>query len=153
VKISGAATMHAPAGRVWAALQDPAVLEAAIPGCRRLASTGPDTYRFTLTAGVAVIRDTYSGDIAVSDRHEPSSFVLTASGAGGTGRASTRVQIRLAPAGAGRTALSYDADAQVGGLIAGFGQLLLTAVAQRIAGDFFRRVDDALAGITRASSA
>jgi uncharacterized protein len=150
MKISGAATMHAPAGQVWAALQDPSVLEAAIPGCTRLEATGPDTYRFTLMAGVAAIRDTYSGDIALSDRHEPSSFVLTASGAGGTGRASTRVQIRLTAAGAGRTALSYDADAQVGGLIAYAGPLLLTAVAQRLVGDFFSRVDDALAGITRA---
>jgi uncharacterized protein len=146
MKISGTATMHAPPRQVWAALKNPAVLSAAIPGCRLLELTGPDTYRFTLLAGVAAIRDIYSGDIALTEQHEPSSFVLTASGAGGTGRACTSVLIRLVPGGTGYTALSYDADAQVGGLIAYAGPALLATIARRLVGDFFAAVDGALAG-------
>jgi uncharacterized protein len=146
MKISGTATMHAPAGRVWTALRDPAVLAAAIPGCERLEPTGTDTYRFSLTAGLASIRGTYSGDIALTDQREPSSFVLTASGAGGTGSASTSVLIRLAPLAGGDTELTYDADAEVGGLIASVGQLMLATVARRLADDFFSSVDDVLSG-------
>jgi uncharacterized protein len=146
VKISGAATMHAPATEVWAALRDPDVLAAAIPGCERLEPTGPGTYQFALSAGLAWIQGRYSGDIELSDQQEFSSFVLTASGAGGPGRASTRVRIWLVPRPDGLTELSYDADGEVGGLIASLGPALLGAIARRLVGRFFTRVDDVLAG-------
>ncbi len=146
MKISGAATMHAPARQVWAALTDPAVLAATIPGCERLDPTGPDSYDLTLTAGVASIQGTYAGQVSLSQQQEPTSFLLTASGSGGPGTVSTTVQVRLADTAAGHTELSYDADAVIGGLIAGVGQRMLASVAKRMAGEFFGSVDDVLAG-------
>jgi uncharacterized protein len=146
MKISGVAIVHGPADQVWAALNDPAVLVATIPGCERLEPTGPDSYRFTVTAGVASIQGTYTGDIALSQQHEPSSFVLTASGAGGPGTVSTSVQVRLTATADGHTELSYDADAVIGGMIAGVGQRMLSSVAKRMAGEFFTAVDDVVAG-------
>ena len=55
MKVSGDATLHAPIDKVWAALNDPAVLVRTIPGCERLELTGPDAYRMMVTAGVASI--------------------------------------------------------------------------------------------------
>ena len=52
MKITGGATLHAPVGTVWTALNDPAVLVRTIPGCERLTATAPDTYQLTVTAGV-----------------------------------------------------------------------------------------------------
>ncbi len=150
VKISGAATMHAPASRVWAALQDPEVLAVAIPGCERLEPTGPGTYQFALCVGVAWIRGRYAGNIKLSEQHEPSSFVLSATGAGIPGSASTSVHIRLASRSDGLTELTYDADGEVGGLIATVGPSLLGAIARRLVGRFFTRVDNVLAGTTPA---
>ena len=146
MRISGAATMHAPAGQVWAALTDPAVLVAAIPGCQQFEPAGPDSYRFTVAAAVASIRASYTGEVSLSQQQEPSSFVLTASGAGAPGTVTTSVQIRLADIANGTTELSYDADAAIGGLIAGVSQLLLSTVAKRLAGAFFSTVDEIVAG-------
>jgi uncharacterized protein len=146
MRISGATTMHAPAGRVWAALTDPAVLVAAIPGCEQFEPVGPDTYCFTVAAAVASIQASYSGKVSLSQQQEPSSFVLTASGAGAPGTVTTSVQIRLADIADGTTELSYDADAVIGGLIAGVGQRMLSAVARRLAGAFFSSVDEVLVG-------
>ncbi len=148
MRVSGAATMHAPTSQVWAALRDPDVLAVAIPGCERLEPTGPDTYRFALSAGLAWIRGRYSGDIELSDQHEPSSFVLTATGSGVPGSASTCVHIRLAPGSDGITELTYDADGEVAGLIASLGPGLLGTIARRLVGDFFAAVDDAMVGST-----
>src|SRR5260370_36813444 len=78
MKISGVASMHAPPGRVWAALNDPAVLVATIPGCERLEAAGPDSYRFTVAAGVASIHGIYTREVSLSQQQRPSSFVLTA---------------------------------------------------------------------------
>jgi carbon monoxide dehydrogenase subunit G len=146
VKVSGEATLHAPVQDVWAALNDPAVLVRTIPGCERLESTGPDAYRMTVTAGVASIKGTYSGQVQLSDQVAPSSFLMSASGAGGPGTVSTEVRVALADAGDGSTRLSYDADAVVGGVVAGVGQRMLVAVAKKTAGEFFRAVDDVLTG-------
>ncbi|MGO9081092.1 MAG: SRPBCC family protein [Streptosporangiaceae bacterium] len=146
MKISGAATVHAPASQVWAALTDPAVLVATIPGCERLEQTGPDRYALTVTAGVAAIQGTYAGEFSLSDRVEPVSLQLTASGSGSPGTVRSTVAVRLDAAADGATELRYDADAQIGGMIAGVGQRMLASVAKRMAGEFFASVDDVLAG-------
>ena len=146
MKISGAATMHAPADKVWIALNDPAVLVRTIPGCEQLEATGPDSYRLTVTAGVASIKGTYTGEVALSEKQEPASFLMTASGAGGPGTVSTSVQVRLAANGDGGTELSYDADAVIGGMIASVGQRMLVSVAKKMAREFFDSVDDVLTG-------
>ena len=146
MNISGVATMHAPAGRVWAVLTDPAVLTATVPGCERLEATGPGSYRFTVAAAVASIPGVYTGQVSLSQQQEPSSFVLTANGAGGPGTIRTSVQVRLADTADGTTELSYDASAVIGGLIAGVGQRVLSSVARRMAGEFLSSVDDVLAG-------
>ena len=146
MKISGAATMHAPADKVWTALNDPAVLVRTIPGCEQLEATGPDSYRLTVTAGVASIKGTYTGEVALIDQQEPASFLMTASGAGGPGTVSTSVQVRLAANGDGSTELSYDADAVIGGMIASVGQRMLVSVAKKMAREFFTAVDDVLTG-------
>ena len=132
MRVTGNAIMHAPPGPVWAALNDPAVL---------VEATGPDTYRFTIAAGLASLQGVYTGDIALSDREEPRSFVLTANGAGGAGTVSISVRFRLTSGGDGTTGLGYEADGVVGGLIAGVGQRMVAGVAQRMAADFFRSVD------------
>ncbi|HUZ36964.1 MAG TPA: carbon monoxide dehydrogenase subunit G [Streptosporangiaceae bacterium] len=151
MKITGGATLHAPVGTVWTALNDPAILVRAIPGCERLTATAPDTYQLTVTAGVGTITGTYTGEIALTPQQPPSAFLLTATGSGGPGTVSTSVQVRLADDGNGATQLTYDADATVGGVIAGVGQRMLTSVARRQATQFFTAIDELL--LTRAAPA
>jgi uncharacterized protein len=145
VKVSDEVTLHAPIERVWEALNDPAVLVRTIPGCERLEATGPDSYAMVVTAGVASIKGTYSGEVKLSDQQPPGSFVMSASGAGAPGTVSTEVQVRLSEVD-GATRLTYDADAVIGGMIGGVGQRMLAGVAKKTAGEFFAAVDDVLTG-------
>lgn len=146
MKVTGSATLHAPREQVWAALNDPAVLVRTIPGCQQLEEVGPDRYRMTLTAGVASIKGSYQGDVALTDQEQPGAFTLKASGAGAPGTVSADVRVTLADAGSGTTRLDYDADAIVGGMIGGVGQRVLSGVAKKTAGEFFSAVDDVLTG-------
>jgi uncharacterized protein len=146
MKVSGEATLHAPIDKVWSALNDPAVLVRTIPGCERLEATGPDSYRMVVTAGVSSIKGTYSGDVSLRDKKEPESFLMTAAGAGGPGTVNTEVRVTLADSGNGSTQLAYDADAVVGGMVAGVGQRMLASVGKKMAGQFFAAVDDVLTG-------
>jgi uncharacterized protein len=145
VKVTGSATLNAPRDDVWRALNDPAVLVRTIPGCQRLVEVAPDTYRMTITAGVASIKGTYQGDVSLTEQQQPGSFMLRASGAGAPGTVSADVRVSLAETD-GVTRLDYDADAVVGGMIGGVGQRLLTGVAKKTAGEFFQAVEDVLTG-------
>jgi uncharacterized protein len=145
MKVTGSATLHAPRERVWAALNDPSVLVRTIPGCQQLEEIGPDSYRMTISAGVASIKGTYQGDVSLSDQQQPGSFTLKASGAGAPGTVSADVKVTLAEVD-GETRLDYDADAIVGGVVGGVGQRVLSGVAKKTAGEFFKAVDDVLTG-------
>jgi carbon monoxide dehydrogenase subunit G len=141
MKVVGSAMVGVDRGRVWAALQDPAVLVRTIPGCRRLEATGADTYRMTVSAGVASIKGVYEGEVALSDPDEPEGFTLRARGAGAPGTVDATVRIRLSEADAGATRVDYDAEAVVGGMIGGVGQRMLGSVAKKTAGEFFTAVE------------
>ncbi len=146
MKLSGTAFLHAPPERVYAVLNDPAVLVRTLPGCETLALVGPDTYQATITAGVASIMGSYSGQVRLSDQRPPNSLVLHASGAGVPGTVSAEVTVGLADDGDGVTLLSYDAEAIVGGMIGGVGQRILSGVAKKTAIEFFTAVDAVLTG-------
>src|SRR6478672_10843305 len=134
MKISGSATLNAPVDQVWAAFNDPAVLARTLPGCQQLREVGPDAYKMTITAGVASIKGTYEGDVALTEQNPP-------------GTVSADVKVLLEESPTGGTALTYDADAVVGGAIGGVGQRMLTGVAKKMAGQFFTAVDNDIAGV------
>ncbi|MFU8874045.1 SRPBCC family protein [Micromonospora sp. SL4-19] len=146
MKVSGTAVLRGPAETVYAVLNDPAVLVRTIPGCERLEQVASDSYKATVTAGVASIKGSFSGAVHLSEQRPPHSLVLRASGAGAPGTVSADVKVTLADNGDGTTLLSYDADAVVGGMIGGVGQRVLTSVAKKTAGEFFSAVDAVLAG-------
>jgi carbon monoxide dehydrogenase subunit G len=145
VNLDGSAVLHAEPERVWAVITDPAVLARTIPGCESLEQVGDDEYKMNVTVGVGAIRGTYAGEVKLSDQQRPTSYVMHASGAGGPGNVRATVTIGLEPHGDG-TALTYSADAVVGGPVAGVGQRMISGVAKRMAGQFFKAIDDELTG-------
>ena len=151
MQLNGSAGVAAPLDRVWDALQDPAVLARTIPGCSSLEETGPNTYRMTVTAGVASIQGTYVGQVELADPDPPRSFVLKARGQGAPGTVDATVRVRLSDGG-GATRIDYDADAVVGGMVGGVGQRMLGSVAKRTAGEFFAAVERDLCARTAAVS-
>ncbi|MBB5784842.1 SRPBCC family protein [Nonomuraea jabiensis] len=145
MKVAGSAVIGVQRDRVWAALQDPAVLVSTIPGCERLEETGPDTYRMTVNAGVASIKGVYQGEVSLTDPLAPESFTLKARGQGAPGTVDATVVVRLSEVEDG-TRVDYDADAVIGGMIGGVGQRMLGSVARRTAGEFFAAVEEHLRG-------
>ena len=146
MNLDGSAVLHADPDRVWSVITDPAVLARTIPGCESLERVGDDEYKMNVSVGVGAIRGTYAGEVKLSDQQRPSSYVMHASGAGAPGNARATVTINLEPADGGTTTLTYSADAVIGGPVAGVGQRMITGVAKRMAGQFFKAIDDELPG-------
>jgi uncharacterized protein len=145
MKISGTARLSADRATVFNAFQSPDVLVRTLPGCQRLEVTGPDRYKMTVAAGVGSIKGVYDGQVELSNKQEPTSFRMTAQGAGAAGTIGADVLVTLAEHDDGGTALIYEADAVVGGMIGGVGQRMLTGVSKKMAAEFFSNVDTLLA--------
>lgn len=145
MRVSGSHVLRASRQQVWEALQDPAVLVRTIPGCHELERRGEDTYAARVHAGIASIKGTYDGRVQLSDQDPPSSYTLRATGSGGPGTIDATATVSLTEQDGG-TRVDYDADAIIGGAIAGVGQRVVAGVAKRNAKAFFDAVDTHLAG-------
>jgi uncharacterized protein len=150
MRISGSGAVRAPAEAVWAALADRDVLLRACTGIDRLDVTGNGDYEFTVTIPIAAVGGTYSGEVVVTHADAPSRLVARVSAAGARGTVDARLTVRLGPGNAGETELSYEADAEVAGPIAGIGQRLLTSIAKRLAADFIAGLDRVLVALPAA---
>lgn len=145
MKIGDTARLNASPEDVFDALQDPAVLAAAIPGVQKLDRVEEDHYTATIVAGVAAIKGSFTGEVTLSEKQRPNSLMLTASGSGAPGTIKAIVTVRLAPIDDDGTELTFEADAVVGGMLGGVGQRMITGVAKKMAGVFFATVDEIIA--------
>ncbi len=144
MKIEGAYDIPAPRPKVWEAFLDQERLRQAIPGCEKLEAIGEDEYRATMKIGVAAVKGTFEGKVRLSDRQPPDSYRMAIEGSGGPGFIRGEAVMRLVDGAAGGTTISYSADVQVGGLIAGVGQRMLGGVARMMADSFFNRMTEIL---------
>jgi carbon monoxide dehydrogenase subunit G len=138
MKLAGSYRINAPRDKVFAAITDPAVLQRAIEGCEKMVKTGDDTYDAHLKLGVAGLKGSYVGKVQLKDLKAPESYTLLMEGKGGPGFVKGTTRIELMDQG-GQTELRYNADAQVGGMIAAIGSRLIEAVAKKMSDDFFKK--------------
>jgi uncharacterized protein len=132
--------VNAPPDKVWAALNDPAVLKDSIPGCESLERTTDTEWRVVVVSKVGSISARFNGRILLADLAPPTAYTLKFEGQGGAaGFANGEAKVSLAPSDAGATALTYTAKAQVGGKIAQLGSRLIDGAAAKMADEFFAR--------------
>jgi len=143
MKLEGSYDVAVPRTKVWEAFLDPKQLRKAIPGCEKLEALGPDEFKATLKIGVAAVKGTFEGKVRLVDKKPPESYRLVAEGSGGPGFVKADTLITLTEIDGG-TRVSYSADVQVGGLIAGVGQRMLGGVSKMMADQFFNRMSDLL---------
>ena len=136
MKLTGEFTFNAPRDKVWAILNDPAILGRHMPGCESLEPTGADEFKATLKVGVAAIKGTYIANLRITDKAPPERYTLHVEGQGGPGFVKGEGTVTLAAEGAA-TRLSYDGDLQFGGLIARVGGRLLSGIAEKMTREFF----------------
>jgi carbon monoxide dehydrogenase subunit G len=143
MKIEGTYDVPVPRKKVWDAFLNPTQLKKAIPGCEKLEALGNDEFKATMKIGVAAVKGTFEGKVKLIDKKAPESFRLVAEGSGGPGFVKAETLITLTEIDGG-TRVSYSADVQVGGLIAGVGQRMLGGVSKMMADQFFGKMSDLL---------
>ena len=83
----------------------------------------------------------YMGSVEIFEKQEPLHYVLMVQGQGSIGFMKGRAAFDLASQGETESLLRYAGSAEVGGVVAGVGQRVLSGVAKYLAGRFFKALE------------
>lgn len=146
--IQGEYRIAAARTAVWAALNDPEVLKACIPGCEELHKLSDTEIDARINAQLGPVRSVFATRIQLSDIQPPVSYTLSGEGKGAAGFGKGSAQVNLAEDG-DATVLRYTADMHLGGKLAQVGSRLLEPTTRQLADQFFdafaKRLDSSAA--------
>ncbi len=137
MEMTGSHIISASRETVWAALNDPEILEACIPGCQSLEKKSDTELAATVVTKIGPVKAKFSGEVTLGNLKPPESYTISGEGKGGiAGFAKGGANVRLTEVPEG-TQLDYDVDAKVGGKLAQLGSRLIDSTARKLADQFF----------------
>jgi uncharacterized protein len=137
VEITGEYQIGSSREAVWAALNDPEMLQKCIPGCESLEKVTDTELKARVMAAIGPVKARFNTNISLQDLQPPESYTLVGegkAGAAGFGRGSARVRLSEQDGG---TLLRYTADFKVGGKLAQVGSRLVLGATRKTADEFF----------------
>ncbi|MBB3898822.1 CoxG family protein [Roseococcus suduntuyensis] len=140
MEMSGERRIEAPRAEVWAALNDPEALKAAIPGCESIEKLSETDLAARLAIKIGPMAAKFSAKVKLENLNPPASYTITGEGNGGAmGFAKGGADVHLDEVGPTETLLRYSVKAQVGGKMAQLGARLIDSTAKQMADQFFDR--------------
>lgn len=131
--------IRASADAVWAAILDPGVLKACIPGCESLTGSPEEGYEAIVVQKVGPVKARFTGIVSLSDIEPGRAVTISGEGKGGpAGFARGGAKVTLEPGPEG-TRLGYEVEASVGGKLAQLGSRIIDGFAKKLADEFFER--------------
>ncbi|MGQ0583349.1 MAG: CoxG family protein [Reyranella sp.] len=146
MEIKGEYRIAASREKVFAALNDVAILQACIPGCESLEKTADTEMKAKVRMRIGPVSASFTGKVTLSDLDPPNGYKISGEGQGGAaGFAKGGAVVTLSEDGAD-TILNYNVDAQVGGKIAQVGARLIDGTARKLADEFFGKFTTMVGG-------
>ena len=146
MELTGDILIGAPREKVWAALNDSAVLTRCIPGCEGMEDTSPTERTARVAVKVGPVRARFTGHIRMEDIRPGVGCVLHFEGSGGpAGMARGHSNVELSDEADG-TRLHYTTQASVGGKLGQVGGRMIDAAAKQMADQFFSAFNAEVAG-------
>jgi hypothetical protein len=129
---------------VWAAILDPEVLKACVPGCESMTGSPEAGFEAVVVQKVGPVSARFTGRVTLSDMVPGQSLRISGEGKGGpAGFAKGGANVTLTPIEGG-TRLGYEVDASVGGKLAQLGSRIIDGFARKLADEFFARFQAAV---------
>ncbi|MEO5806254.1 SRPBCC domain-containing protein [Devosia sp.] len=131
--------LQAPRVAVWAALNDTAMLKAAIPGCHKIEWVGDTALDLEIKVNLGLVHPVFKGDLTLSNIVPAERYTLSGKGRGGLlGLAEGSADIVLADDG-DATHLQFAANGGASGQIMRLGKAIIGNSAQKVIDGFFER--------------
>ncbi len=139
MELSDEIIINAPKDQVYAALNDPQILEQCIPGCEELIKHSDTELEAKVVLKVGPVKARFSGEVQLDTAGAPDAFSLTGQGNGGAaGHAKGGADVTLTENADGTTTLRYEAKADIGGKLAQLGSRLIQSTSKKLAAKFFK---------------
>jgi carbon monoxide dehydrogenase subunit G len=152
MEFKGTQSILAPRDIVWRCLNDPAMLQACVPGCESFTAVSEDEFLAVVVASVGPVKAKFKGNLILSERIEGISYKISGKGEGGiAGFGKMNAQVSLLDTDGG-TELTYLSTAEVGGKLAQIGSRLVSSVANRLADEFFKRFNTNVSALANAGA-
>jgi carbon monoxide dehydrogenase subunit G len=136
--------INAPKEKVYAALNDPEILQHCIPGCEELIKHSDSELEAKVVLKVGPVKARFGGKVQLDQSGAPDAFSLSGQGNGGAaGHAKGGADVTLTADGE-TTILRYEAKAEIGGKLAQLGSRLIQSTAKKLAAKFFKSFADAM---------
>ncbi|KEJ88735.1 CoxG family protein [Sulfitobacter donghicola] len=146
MQMSDTRQIAATPAQVYAALLDPEMLKACVPGATEVEGSAESGFVATVVQKVGPVKATFKGEVSISDQVQDVSLRIEGAGKGGAaGFAKGGADVRFAPSDDG-CELSYDVEAKVGGKLAQLGSRIIDGFAKKMADQFFTNLQEALEG-------
>ena len=141
MKLSGSYQINLIKQKVWQALNDPNILQKAIPGCEEFTKDSETKFTAKATNKIGPFNASFTGEIELKDLDPPNSYKILGSGNSPVGFASGEASVRLENSEDG-TKLIYEVQAIVGGKIAQVGSRLIDMTAKKMVDIFFGKFSE-----------
>ena len=146
MELSDSRVINASPEVVWAAILDPEVLKACIPGCQEMSGSVEDGFEATVVQKIGPVKATFKGAVQILDVVPGQSCTISGEGKGGpAGFAKGDAKVKLTPQDGG-TLLEYAVEAKIGGKIAQLGSRIIDGVARKLADEFFAKFQSEVEG-------
>jgi len=144
MKLTGKHIVNEVPSKVWEILMDTQMLAKVVPGISSLEKLSDNSFKSTLNIKLGPVSGSFSGNLLLEDIVEQKSFTLKAKQNSKIGNANATIKIELATAGDQQTAIAFDGDAQLSGLLATMGQRIIGGVSQTLTKQFFTNLEKEL---------
>jgi carbon monoxide dehydrogenase subunit G len=141
MQLSGNQILQASPSAIWEMLLDPDILARVVPGVSSLEKISDNTFRSILQVKIGPVSGSFSGNLQLEDLAEPISFTLKAQQNSKIGNASAVVRIQLDAVDNMHTAIVFDGDVKISGMLASMGQRVLGGVANTLTKQFFTNLE------------
>ena len=141
MKLSGSYQINLEKQKVWESLNDPNILEKAIPGCEKFVKNSETEFTATATNKIGPFNASFTGDIELKNLNPPHSYKITGSGNSPVGFANGEATVTLEDFEEG-TKLNYTVEANVGGKIVQVGSRLIDMTAKKMTDIFFGKFSE-----------
>ena len=152
MNVHGTRTLQARREAVFAAILDPAVLLAVIPGCRGIEQVDATTYRAQISMRLPGVVGSWQTTVHLADVDPPHAATLHGQLDGTLGAIRGEASFRLADGEGGGTTVDYEGRATIDGPLAGLDSRFIEGIAGSLIGQGLEGLDRRLAAAAPAEA-
>jgi carbon monoxide dehydrogenase subunit G len=140
--------VKAPIQKVWEFLLDPEKIGPCIPGCEKIESLGENAYESTIKVNLPILSITVKCKTTVTEMTAPNHLKSATEGEYdiGSGTFHQETVIDLREISDNEVEVSYAADTNLGGGLAGFAEKIVSSMATGLGERFAKNIRERLEG-------